>query len=321
MKKSFVLILITCFYASCASLNFSKNELQKGSDTDPTRETFLKGQSLTLTGEYERALPFLVQTLQKKTKDDEQALLLMARCHDQMSQPEKAILVLTELLAKHLDPVTELKARTLLVKNQTKVNLENQKSEDFKTLRSLINMANEDKVLVLENLRWAMDFSCDQYCLAEVKFLQQMQTEYLYIVETDERASARAASILEDKYAFFVGFLDKDFLDQNFKQKLMWGLIDSLDKFRAMQPQSVALYLEHSAEPKPKQILPKPEEKVSAATKPGDSAPETDAKVIMTTSAAADPESEISTLVKLFSNLNDLRKRLVIRYDSIKSAN
>ncbi len=319
MKKSFVLILITCFFASCAYLNLPQNDLQKGSDTDPTRETFLKGQSLALTGEYERAIPLLIQTLQKKTKDEEQALLLLARCHDQMSQPEKAILVLTELLSKQLDPVTELKGRTLLVKNQTKVKIENQKSADFKTLRSLINMANEDKVLVLENLRWAMDFSCDQYCLAEVLFLQQMQTEYLYIVETDERASARAASILEDKYAFFVGFLDKDFLDPEFKKKLMWALIDSLDKFRAMQPQSVALYLENNAEPKPKQIVVKTEEKVGDANQV-ETAPQ-DIKAPTVSSEKEDSDSEVSTLVKLFSNLNDLRKRLVIRYDSIKSTN
>ena len=279
----------------------------------------MKGQSFALTSEYEKAIPLLVQTLQKKTKDDEQALLLLARCHDQMSQPEKAILVLTELLSKQLDAVSELKARTLLVKNQTKVKIQNQKSKDFKTLRSLINMANEDKVLVLENLRWAMDFSCDQYCLAEVAFLQQMQTEYLYIVESDERASARAASILEDKYAFFVGFLNKDFLNSEFKKKLMWSLIDSLDQFRAMQPQSVALYLENNAEPIARQIVPKPEEKISGETKSDPKAPAADAKVIITTSAAADPESEVTTLVKLFSNLNELRKRLVIRYDSIKS--
>jgi tetratricopeptide (TPR) repeat protein len=297
MKKSFVLILITCFFASCVSLNLSQNETQKGSDADPTRETFLKGQSLALTGDYEQAIPFLMQTLQKKNSDEEQALILLARCHDQMSQPEKTILVLTELLAKQLDPVTELKGRTLLVKNQTKVKIENQKSTDFKTLRSLINMANEDKVLVLENLRWAMDFSCDQYCLAEVLFLQQMQPEYLYIAETDERASARAASILEDKYAFFVGFLDKDFLDPEFKKKLIWGLIDSLDKFRALQP----------------------EEKFGNANHVGATTQES--KIVTASSVIDDSDSEVATLAKLFSNLNDLRKRLVIRYDSIKSAN
>lgn len=316
MKKSFVFTLIACFITSCAYIGLPKNEIQKGTDTDPTREQFLKGQSLALTGEYEKAIPLLVQTLQKKTKDDEQALLLLARCHDQMSQPEKAILVLTELLAKQLDPVTELKARTLLVKNQNKVKVESQKTDDLKTLRSLINMANEDKVLVLENLRWAMDFSCDQYCLAEVSFLQQMQTEYLYIVETDERASARAASILEDKYAFFVGFLDKDFLDVAFKQKLLWNLIDSLDKFRAMQPQSVALYLENNAEPKPKQILAKTEEKQPTESE----ATKENAISTATVTTKQDSDNEVSTLVKLFSNLNDLRKRLVIRYDSIKSA-
>ena len=309
MKKSFVLLLISCFISlGCAYLNLNTSEPPTASDTAPNRENFLKGQSLALTGEYEKAIPFLVQTLQKKTKDDEQALLLMARCYDQMSQPEKAILVLTELLAKSIDPVTELKARTLLVKNQTKVKIETQKSEDFKTLRSLINMANEDKVLVLENLRWAMDFSCDQFCLAEILFLQQIQGEYLYIIETDERASARAAGILEEKYAFFVGFLEKDFLDIEFKKRMTWALISSLDKFRAMQPQSVADYLENKSEPKATQVVP-----TEVGPQPPLSSP-------IATPAVEEADSEVTTLVKLFSNLNDLRKRLVIRYDSIKSA-
>ena len=55
---------------------------------------------------------------------------------------------------------------------------------------------------------------------------------------------------------------------------MLWALINSLEKFRAMQPQSVA---------------------------------------------TENADSEVTTLVKLFSNLNDLRKRLVIRYDSIQS--
>ena len=147
-----------------------------------------------------------------------------------------------------------------------------------------------------------------------------MQTEYLYIVETDERASARAARILEDKYAFFVGYLNKDFLEIEFKKKLIWGLIDSLDKFRAMQPQSVALYLENNAEPKPKQIIPKPEETVGDVKPPETAQNQTSQPTPDVAPAADDAENEVTTLVKLFSNLNELRKRLVIRYDSIKSA-
>lgn len=300
MKKFFVLILFSgLFVMSCASFN----KYPVDPDHNPAREQFLKGQSLALTGDYEKAIPYLQATLQKKNSDEEQALLLLARCNDQMSQPEKVILVLTELLVKQLDPVTELKARTLLVKNQTKVNLESQKTADFKALRSLINMANDDKILVLENLRWAMDFSCDQYCLAEVTFLQNMQTEYLYIIESDERASSRSASILEDKYSFFVGFLDKDFLDAVFKKRLMAALIDSLEKFRTMQPPAVVAYLNT-----------KSNLKVATENDDSDSDPSEQKQPEI-------PDSELSTQVKIFSNLNNLRKRLVTRYDSIKSTN
>lgn len=295
--KKYSLLLVSCFIflTSCNLLPKADDPIK--TENSPDREQFLKGQSLALTGEYEKAIPILMATLLKKNSDEEQALLLLARCHDQMSQPEKAILVLTDLLTRRLDPVTELKSRTLLVKNQTKVNLNIQKTEDFKTLRSLINMANEDKVLVLENLRWAMDFSCDQYCLAEVSFLQQMQVEYLYIVETDERASERAAGILEDKYNFFVGFLDKEFLDVEFKKKLMWALIDALDKFKSLQPHAVTVAMENH----PETISPPVE---------GEPA----------TAPAVDADSELATQIKIFSNLNELKRKLVIRYDSIKSA-
>ena len=298
--KKYLLLLFSClFILNCSS--FNKNKTLVDQNNNPERASFLKGQSLALTGEYEKAIPYLQATAQKRNSDEDQALILLARCNDQMSQPEKVISILTDLLVKTLDPVTELKARTLLVKNQTKANLESQKSADFKALRSLINMANDDKVLVLENLRWAMDFSCDQYCLAEVTFLQKIQTEYLYIIETDERASSRAASILEDKYSFFVGFLDKDFLNSEFKKRLMLTLIKSLEKFKSMQPPAVTTYLQTKAD----SIAATTDN--NEVTGPGEQK-QTDI-----------PDSELSTQVKIFSNLNDLRKRLVTRYDSIKS--
>jgi hypothetical protein len=301
MEKFFFFILFSCLiFVGCSSMNKGASSLP---EHNPAREEFLKGQSLTLTGEYERAIPFLVATIKKKTSDEEQALLLLARCNDQMAQPEKVIQFLNQLLEKHVDAVTELKARTLLAKNQTKLNPANQKPNELRMLRSLISSANNDMVLVLENLRWAMDFSCDQYCLAEVSFLQNIQSEYLFIIEADERASSRAASILEDKYSFFVRFLDKDFLSDDFKKQLLLALINSLTKFKALQPLAVTQYLNSKINDEPDSAVDEPEVDPSEQKQ------------------YEIQDSELSTQVKIFSNLDDLLKRLVAKYDSIKSTN
>ena len=249
---------------------------------NPARERFLRGQALAMTGEYEKALPFLNASIVDKTKDHDEALLLLARCYDQLSQPEKAILTLMDLLDHPLNPVSELKAKTLLVKNQAKTNIEIHSSTHFKSLRGLINLANEDKVLVLENLRWSMDFSCDQYCLGEIRFLKELQGEYLHIIETDERAGERAASVLTEKYQFLAAFLDKDIFDPTFKKQLNWALIDSLDKFMSMKPQKLE----------------------TVPAEPSDSGSE---------------EAEVPPLKQVYDELMKIQKGLVARYDSIES--
>ncbi len=257
---------------------------------NPERERFLRGQALAMTGEFEQALPFLNAAIQQKTPDHDEALLLLARCYDQLSQPEKAILTLLELLDRPINPVSEIKGKTLLAKNQAKTNLDIQASPQFKSLRSLINLAGNDKVLVLENLRWSMDFSCDQYCLGEVRFLKEIQSEFLYIIETDERAGARAAGVLVEKYQFLAGFLDKEIFESTFKKQLNWALIDSLDKLISMKPQSL---LVDSTE----------------ATTPGAQEP------------ASAEESEVPPVKLVYAELMKIQKGLVARYDSIQSTN
>lgn len=149
--KSFIsLFFSSLLFSGC--MFFQKNT-DLSPEGNPARERFLRGQALAMTGEYEKALPFLNASIVEKSKDHDEALLLLARCYDQLSQPEKAILTLMNLLDHPLNPVSELKAKTLLVKNQSKTNIDIQSSPHLKSLRGLINLANEDKVLVLENLR------------------------------------------------------------------------------------------------------------------------------------------------------------------------
>jgi tetratricopeptide (TPR) repeat protein len=267
---------------------FFQKQQDLSPEGNPERERFLRGQALAMTGEFEQALPFLNASIQKKSPDHDEALLLLARCYDQLSQPEKAILTLLELLDRPINPILEIKGKTLLAKNQAKTNIDIQASSHFKSLRNLINLAGDDKVLVLENLRWSMDFSCDQYCLGEVRFLKEIQSEFLYIMETDERAGARAAGVLIEKYQFLAGFLDKEIFESTFKKQLNWALIDSLDKFISMKPQSLV---------------------VAAA----------EATATVTQDEPAAEENEIPPVTFVYAELMKIQKGLVARYDSIES--
>jgi tetratricopeptide (TPR) repeat protein len=103
-------------YSSCALFGFEDAPVQQITTTD-----FQKAQALVLNRQFEKALPFLESVLKKADDDYSSALLFSARSYDQLAQPEKVILALQELLARNIDSITEVKTRSLLLKNLAKV--------------------------------------------------------------------------------------------------------------------------------------------------------------------------------------------------------
>jgi hypothetical protein len=89
--------------------------------------------------------------------------------------------------------------------------------------------------MVLESLKWSMDFSCDQFCVEEISYLKEIQVQYLYIIEKDEVSTDRSGQMIKSRYEFFQSFLHKEHLDKNFRKKIAVGLLDSFKKLRDLQ--------------------------------------------------------------------------------------
>ncbi len=246
MKKIF--LKFTIIFSLCISLIFLNSGcalfgIENEVSQPLTTTEFQKAEALVLNREFEKSLPLLEAVLKKADADYDSSLLLSARSYDQLAQPEKVILALQELLGHEVDPVTQVKARSLLLKNLAKVKTDISEHIQKKILFNLlqesatvnIENATQDHLIALESLKWSVDFNCDQYCVEEVLYLNEIQLEYLYIVEKDEISADRAADTIKTRYEFFWTNLTKDHLEISFRKKIAVALMDSLRKIKSLQ--------------------------------------------------------------------------------------
>ncbi len=221
-----------CTISSCALLGLGTED---GGSANIQSINYLKAEALVLNRQFEKSLPFLDASLKRNDLDYENTLLLSVRSYDQLGQPEKAILAAQELLTKKIDPVVELKTRSLLLKNLSKVGTDISNHKEKKLIFSLTQNAQTDGLIVFESLKWAMDFSCDQFCIAEIQFLKEIQLQYLYIIEKDVMTAEHAAESIKSRYSFFQSYLTKEHLDISFRKKIAVALLDSIRKLSSLQ--------------------------------------------------------------------------------------
>lgn len=220
------------FFSSCTFFGlFDNNETYEL----PKTTDYLKAESFVFSRQFEKALPYLDATLKKNDSDYENSLLLSARCYDQLGQPEKVILAMQELLGRRIDAVTELKSRSLLLKNLVKIKIDIENHSEKKALFNLTHNSSKDGLIVLESLNWALDFTCDRYCVEEITFLKEIQLQYVYIIEKDEISAERAVEAIKTRYEFFQGYLTKEHLGIGFRKKIASALLDSLKRLQGLQ--------------------------------------------------------------------------------------
>ncbi len=223
--------------SGCAFLGLSDEVLL----VNKTSTNFLKAEAFVLNEEYEKAIPFLDLTLKQNDSDYNTTLLLSARAYDQIGQPEKVILAANELLEKKIDAATELKIRSLFLKNLAKVgtdisdHLQKKLILNLTQKTSTVENVQNDGIYILESLKWSLDFSCDQFCVSEIYFLKEIQLQYLHIIEKDAVASEHAAETIKNTYEFFQSFLSKEHLNISFRKKIAVAILDSLNKLSSLQ--------------------------------------------------------------------------------------
>lgn len=251
-KHFYVFIAIfTLWTSGCAIFDDPKNpyaDTQAGS-------VFAKGQTLVASGDFENALPYLNRTLEQHldTTDPysnyKKALLLSARSYDQLAQPEKALLALEELTKNALyDKTKELTIKSLLLKNKAKIQQDISQAEEKKDIIKAVSQGNLDKIFILDNLGWSLDFQCDKYCLEEVLFFKEIQLSLLYIVEQKKAApiaSEKAAELIRERYKYFYDHHLNTSFSAEYRKKLTVHILDSLRKLKNLDlsyPHSTHIY-------------------------------------------------------------------------------
>ena len=224
-------VVLSSLFFSCSLFN---RKMQNSDDSYGS--SFSKAQGLIIARDYNNALTYIKRSLEENTINYNESLLLAARAYDQLSQPEQAILALQEFLKPNQDtslmPLKELTARSLLLKNRSKVKWDITQDKEKTVLQKLANNKNYLKKEILESLSWSLDFSCDQYCVDEILYFQEIQTLLLYIVEQDIYSSSSAASLIKNRYVFFHNHLQSDLFNHEFKKQIASKLYDCLQKLK-----------------------------------------------------------------------------------------
>lgn len=231
VKYLFFVSLVFSF-SSCALIQWLNSDSAEVIVEDPV---FEKAEALVFASECEKAIPLLQTVLNKNDKNYPLALLYMGRSYDQTAEPEKAILSLQELVKYEIDSMTELKARALLLKNYSKVGADIFVNPEKTKIYDLAMNHEGDSIVILENLKWALEFRCDQFCVAEINFLKEIQLQLVYIIEKDEVSAERAAETLKTKYYFFKHFLSKEYLKPSVRKEMAVALLESYKRLEQSQ--------------------------------------------------------------------------------------
>ena len=220
--KTFLIIFSLC-NLGCALFGSHKDDQNLSSD-------FEQGKYLVSIAEYDKAEPYLIQTMAREDEHYAETLLLLGKIYDQTAMPEKSILNLKDFISRSDQPLALLKAKGLLLKNLAKVKVDIENTEEKKFITRIMTSKDTDIKVALEDLRWTMDFDCDLYCVEEISYLKEIQVQLIYAIERDPSVYKRASDILTSRYDFFEIFLNEQALDPAYRRNIALALYDALQK-------------------------------------------------------------------------------------------
>lgn len=202
-----------------------------------------KGSALVENRSFEQAIPTLNKALkaipEPKSEMKTNALMMLVRTYDQVSQPEKAILAAEQGLEAIFTPSQEITLLSLLIKNQMKVDIEVSKSIETRRLQKFISV---NPPHLLNDLGWSLDFKCDQYCLKEVHYLTFIQKQLASLVDDNHpELSPKVVSLIVDRYQFFNAYLKSVPFESHFKNELTVALLNGIRNLKTLEiavPQS-----------------------------------------------------------------------------------
>lgn len=198
-----------------------------------------RGKYLVSISEYEKAEPFLIQSVVREDGNYSESVLLLGRIYDQTSLPERAILNLRDYLQRgNGTELQTMQAKGLLIKNLAKVKVPVENIEEKKYITRIMTSRGQDLRPAVEALRSTLDFNCGIYCVEETIYLKEIQMQLIYAVENDPTLYKRVFDVLTSRYDFFETFLKDSHLDLEFRKKIGQGLYDALQKLKSSHLES-----------------------------------------------------------------------------------
>lgn len=224
------LIILTTFMLSACSLFQTQKYFI---DESAVFTDFKKGQALISSQDYAESVPFLIKSLEQKDENYAETLFLLSRSYDQLSQPDLVINTINEYqnLKSNNSLDRELIVQFLNIKNEIKLGTSQPNSKSKTAIQKIINHKNFSKKNITEALIWPLDFKCDQFCVKEILFLQNVQIYLLYVVELNNEDSKKAAALLQLKYSFFYNILKSNNKIDDQKNEIKVALLKSLNYF------------------------------------------------------------------------------------------
>lgn len=227
MWKILAISITTLSLSSCSLFG-------RAPEAKPIFSNFEQGKYLVSISEFEKAEPFLLNSVVREDENYAQTVMLLGKVYDQTAMPEKAILNLRDFLQTGNGTVLEImQAKALLLKNLAKVKSPIENADEKKYITRIMTSKNQDTAQALENLRWTLDFNCGVYCVEEVTYLKEIQVQLLYAVETEPKLYRRVFDILTSRYDYFETFLKEPKMDLEYRKKIAQGLYEALQKLKS----------------------------------------------------------------------------------------
>lgn len=224
--KALALYLNLLFIFSACSL-FEKNKIER-----PYNFQYDEAVLLMQVRDYKKAEPYLLSSLSREDDKYAETLLMLAKVYDQTQSPEKCILNSQDYLSRQLQPAFQVKALALLMKCRAKVNRSIAQASEKAKLNEIVALKSANNKEFIESLHWAMEFTCEENCLAEVAFFKEIQPYFFLVLEKNPATAQRVTDILWSRYDFFASFLEDKKPSQEFKIKLASELYSSLQKLK-----------------------------------------------------------------------------------------
>ena len=240
MSNNLKIIIIKLFSCLSLSLIISSCTLFDSKPvTKPltAKEQLLqKAQALMLADHFKQAEPLLLSLVAEPENNVDPvynfSLWNLSLVYEKLGSPDKAILVLNQLVSRNPENISTFKINASLMKNYFLVGNQSEALKYKKVLDGLNPKLNIQADAMYLDLLPTLNLNYDQLVLQELEYLNEIQKYLLFVMEQKTaKSNALAADSLITIYQRIYSLTEKDQMNKAFKEKILIALIDNLNRF------------------------------------------------------------------------------------------